>query len=35
MSDNGFGLLDFIWKKEGEEDPVKREGYSSTNLSAL
>jgi hypothetical protein len=35
MSDNGFGLLDFIWKKDGETDPVKREGFSSTNLSTL
>lgn len=35
MSDNGFGLLDFIWKKDGETDPVKREGFSSTNSSTL
>lgn len=35
MPASGFGLLDFVWKKDGETDPVKREGFVKTNLSVL
>lgn len=30
-----FGLLDFVWRKEGETDPVLRRGFEKTNLSVL
>jgi hypothetical protein len=35
MSNNGFGLLDFVWKKDGESDPVQRDGFGSVNASIL
>ena len=35
MPASGFGLLDFVWKKDGETDPVMRQGYTNTNLSVL
>ena len=30
-----FGLLDFVWKKDGNADPVLTRGFQKTNLSTL
>ena len=36
MKDNNdFGLLNFIWEKEGAEEPVQEDGFKRENNSAL